>query len=120
MLGTEVVWHPGIQNVFLCVCVYTTNNDFYLLSTDWFTTRALSIMVSSLTVTWLLTSMYFYFTVARICYQRTKAYTNWKMKKKKVKRVQKVRHGGFDQPYPSTTKRACLENSCFVPLRPTP
>ena len=34
MLGTEVVWHPESQNG---ICVYTTNNDFYLLSTDWFT-----------------------------------------------------------------------------------
>lgn len=34
MLGTEVVWHPESQNE---ICVYTTNNDFYLLSTDWFT-----------------------------------------------------------------------------------
>ena len=32
MLGTEVVWHPESQNG---ICVYTTNNDFYLLSTDW-------------------------------------------------------------------------------------
>ena len=36
MLGTEVVWHPESQNG---ICVYTTNNDFYLLSTDWFTMR---------------------------------------------------------------------------------
>lgn len=34
MLGTEVVWHPESQNG---ICVYTTNNDFYLPSTDWFT-----------------------------------------------------------------------------------
>lgn len=80
MLGTEVVWHPGIQNVIFCV--YTTNNGFYLLSTDWFTTRALSTAVRSLTITWLLTSIYFYFTVARICYQRTEARTNRKMKEK--------------------------------------
>lgn len=37
MLGTEVVWHPGSQNG---ICVHTTNNDFYLLSTDWFTMKS--------------------------------------------------------------------------------
>lgn len=117
MLGTEVVWHPGIQNVIF-LCVYTTNNDFYLLSTDWFTTRVLSTVVSSLTVTWLLTSMYFYFTVARICYQRTDARTNWKMKEK-CWEVQRVRNGGFDQPY-HLQQKACMGNSRFVPLRSTP
>lgn len=34
--------------------------------------RALSTVVNSLTVTRFLTSMYFYFTAARICYQRMK------------------------------------------------
>lgn len=38
MLGTEVVWHPESQNE---ICVYTTNDDFYLLSTDWFTMKVL-------------------------------------------------------------------------------
>lgn len=80
MLGTEVVWHPGIQNVIF-VCVYTTNIDFYLLSTDWFKTSAVH-RGRSFPVTWLLTSMHFYFTIARICYQRTEACTNQKMKEK--------------------------------------
>lgn len=105
MLSTEVVWHPGIQNVIF-LCVYTTNNDFYLLSTDWFTTRALSTVVGSLTVTWLLTSMHFYFTVARICYQRTEACTNRKIK-------EKCREGAESETWrlwPTTTK-ACMGNS---------
>lgn len=47
MLGTEVVWHPESQTG---ICVYTTNNDLYLLNTDWFTMKVLLILVSSLTV----------------------------------------------------------------------
>lgn len=42
MLGTEVVWHPESQNG---ICVYTTNNDFYLLSTDWFTMKVLLTLI---------------------------------------------------------------------------
>lgn len=66
MLGTEVVWHPESQNV---IWVYTTNNDFYLLSTDWFTMKVLLMVVSSLTV--YMTSYIYvvYFTVVRTRYQ---------------------------------------------------
>lgn len=36
MLGTEVVRHPESPNE---ICVYTTNNDVYLLSIDCFTMK---------------------------------------------------------------------------------
>lgn len=60
MLGT-VVWHPESQNG---ICVYTTNNDFYLLSTDWFTMQVLLTLISSLTV--YMTS-YIYVVLFYIC-----------------------------------------------------
>lgn len=80
MLGTEVVWHPGSQNGFF-LCVYTTNNDFYLLSTDWFTMKVLLTLVSSLIV--YMTSYIYVLLLysCKNCYQRTLTCIN-KMKEK--------------------------------------
>lgn len=118
MLGTEVVWHPGIQNVIF-VCVYTTNNGFIC----WVHTDLQWVLCPSCQVVNRYMTSHIY---ALLLYSWQDSVTTepklaqigrWK---KNIERVQIVRHGGFDQPYPSTTKRACLENSCFVPLRPTP
>lgn len=111
MLSTEVVWHPGVQNgIFLCV--YTTNNDFYLLSTDWFTTRALSAVVKSLT--WLLTSMYFYFTVAESVTKEPKL--------AQIARWKKMSRGcrGWDVEALTNYKKSLHGEFMFVPLRSTP
>lgn len=78
MLGTEVVWHPQSQNG---VCVYTTNNDFYLLSTDWFTMKVLLTLVSSLTV--YMTSYIYvvlFYSCKNSCYQKTLTCINNKRK----------------------------------------
>lgn len=80
MLGTEVVWHPESPNE---ICVYTTNNDFYLLSTDCFTMKVLLTLVSSLTV--YMTSYIYvalFYSCKNSCYQRTLTCINNKMKGK--------------------------------------
>lgn len=80
MLGTEVVWQPESQKE---ICVYTTNNDFYLLSTDWFTMKVLLTLVSSLTI--YMTSYIYvalFYSCKNSCYQRTLTCINNKNERK--------------------------------------
>lgn len=94
MLGTEVVWHPESQNG---ICVFTTNNDFYLLSTDWFTMKVLlTLVISSLTV-YMTSYIYLvlFYSCKNSCYQRTLTCINNKMKEKCTEGLRRVKNWGF-------------------------